>query len=170
MAANFARRLFLTILGLCMVYNLLLVSFLSTETYKAVGTGSKRLFYAFRPPPTPHQVVPLPADHVAIFIGDIHGCLDELKQLLKLLGQELPKGQDFVLFFLGDLVNKGPHSSKTVKFVRRLVTAGKAHVVRGNHDEAMLEEVNSATALRRFVRFFWPYGKYHYIKVKQVFK
>ena len=66
------------------------------------------------------------------------------------------------------MVNKGPHSSKTVKFVRRLVQGGKAHVVRGNHDEALLEAVHSATFVGKIWRFLWPYGKYHYIKVFKI--
>jgi len=87
-----------------------------------------------------------------------------LKELLKQIASHLPSDQNFTLFFLGDLVNKGPHSSKTVKFVRRLVQGGKAHVVRGNHDEALLEAVHSATLVGKIWRFLWPYGKYHYIK------
>lgn len=166
MVAHFARRILLAIIILCIIYNVVLAQFIwPGATFTAIGTGSKRLFYGFKPPPTPHRVISLPEGHVAIFIGDVHGCLDELKHLLRETATHLAAAQPFILFFVGDLVNKGPQSSKTVKFVKRLVQGGRAHVVRGNHDEALLEQVYTATMLGRVWRFLWPYGKYHYIKV-----
>jgi len=164
MVAHFARRILLALTILAIVYNVVLAQFMPGATFTASGTGPKRLFYGFKPPPTPHRVIKLGGDQVAIFIGDVHGCLDELKHLLRETASHLAPGQPFVLFFVGDLVNKGPQSSKTVKFVKRLVQGGRAHVVRGNHDEALLEQVYTATMLGCVWRFLWPYGKYHYIK------
>jgi hypothetical protein len=65
-----------------------------------------------------------------IIIGDVHGCLDELKILLD---KCLYKKGD-ALIFVGDLVNKGPSSAGVVKFVREI----GACCVRGNHDDAAL--------------------------------
>ena len=75
MVAHFARRVLLAIICLCIVYNVILVQFIPTKTYTALGTGSKRLFYAFRPPTTPHRVISLADDHVAIFMNGIFNFL-----------------------------------------------------------------------------------------------
>ena len=68
-----------------------------------------------------------------IFIGDVHGCSEELAQLLETL-QPSP-GQDRVIF-VGDLVDKGPHSLKVLDIARRLLkTLPGSVVVSGNHEE-----------------------------------
>ena len=49
-------------------------------------------------------------------IGDIQGCFDELKALLELIQfGDLDK-----LWFCGDLVNRGPKSLETLRFIRGL--------------------------------------------------
>ena len=65
-----------------------------------------------------------------VFIGDVHGCLDELEMLYKKLAVS---SADRVLF-VGDLVAKGPDSQGVLAFVR----ASGARSVLGNHDDAVL--------------------------------
>lgn len=69
------------------------------------------------------------------FIGDVHGCIDELRALLRLLK---PRAADRFVF-LGDLVDRGPDSAGVVALVRSTVTrfAGSACVL-GNHDKRWL--------------------------------
>lgn len=63
-------------------------------------------------------------------IGDIQGCLDELLLLLK----KIPS--DASLLFLGDLVNRGPQSLETLRFIKSL--GHRARTVLGNHDLHLL--------------------------------
>ncbi|WP_227521512.1 bis(5'-nucleosyl)-tetraphosphatase PrpE [Bacillus alkalisoli] len=71
-------------------------------------------------------------------IGDVHGCYDEMIQLIKKLGYGIdgkkaihPKGRK--LTFVGDLTDRGPHSLKVISFVYSLVQHDLAHYVPGNH-------------------------------------
>lgn len=62
-------------------------------------------------------------------IGDIQGCYDELKALLQECGYKKKADQ---LWFVGDLVNRGPKSIEVLRFVRDLDE--RAAAVLGNHD------------------------------------
>ena len=84
-----------------------------------------------------------------------------LEKVLTSLG---PTSGDLQLFFLGDLVNKGPNSADVVKFVRTLAHEGKAHIVRGNHDEALLEEYFTSNYFNRFIKWI-TWNKYSYMTV-----
>lgn len=73
-----------------------------------------------------------------IFIGDVHGCVDELTMLISKLNLDL----DDRLIFVGDLVDKGPDSLDTLRFVNVLVqTHDGSVVVCGNHEEKALRDV-----------------------------
>ena len=48
-----------------------------------------------------------------IFIGDVHGCIDELKEMIHTIR---PDSGDRIIM-LGDLINRGPDSASVVKFV-----------------------------------------------------
>lgn len=66
-------------------------------------------------------------------IGDLQGCLQQLKQLIKLTREDSPNPQ---WIFLGDLVNRGPSSLHTLRYIRSL--GSHARVILGNHDLHLL--------------------------------
>lgn len=76
-------------------------------------------------------------------IGDIHGCLTETLELLRVLGYEvetrdghylISHAQGRKVVFVGDLVDRGPDSPGVVRLVSDAVTSGAGFCVAGNHD------------------------------------
>ncbi len=81
-------------------------------------------------------------------IGDVHGCFDELVELLGQLGYETgksagawhhPDGRKLV--FVGDLVDRGPKVPEVVRLVMDSVNFGSALCVPGNHDAKFMRKV-----------------------------
>jgi protein phosphatase len=89
-------------------------------------------------------------------IGDIHGCFEELCELLTTLGYTInsvqPTDENFGFqiltpptrkaLFLGDLVDRGPDSVSVLKLVMSMVNAGTAYCVQGNHDFKLQKYLN----------------------------
>lgn len=66
-------------------------------------------------------------------IGDIQGCFQELQNLIQKISFDPVTDQ---LWFTGDLVNRGPDSLKTLRFIKSL--GHSAITVLGNHDLHLL--------------------------------
>lgn len=66
-------------------------------------------------------------------VGDIHGCYDELQQLLEIADFNSAEDE---LWVTGDLVARGPKSLETLRFLKGL--GNRSRVVLGNHDLHLL--------------------------------
>lgn len=89
-------------------------------------------------------------------VGNVHGCLDELLELMATLGYEVvrqdapgidrqeaafsvvpPDGRKLV--FVGDLVDRGPATPDVLRLAMTMVDAGQAFCVPGNHDMKLMK-------------------------------
>ena len=68
-------------------------------------------------------------------IGDVQGCFEALKALLKEI--QFDAEQDFI-WFAGDLVARGENSIAALRFIKKLAEQGAAATVLGNHDLTLL--------------------------------
>ncbi len=86
-------------------------------------------------------------------IGDVHGCFDELCELLERLGYAIDPGATpasppvvtppagRMAIFLGDLVDRGPRSPDVLRLAMGMAAAGTALCVPGNHDDRLLRKL-----------------------------
>ena len=92
--------------------------------------------------------VPLPPDRKEEhgpfdIVGDVHGCMDELEELLGRLGWlrgsdgALRHSEQRRLVFLGDLVDRGPRIVDVLHLVMAVTEEGTALCLPGNHDDKL---------------------------------
>lgn len=81
-------------------------------------------------------------------IGDVHGCFDELTELLETLGYGLGANGAYRhaggrrAVFVGDLCDRGPKNAAVLRLVMGMVRAGTAFCVPGNHDDKLRRYLN----------------------------
>jgi len=91
-------------------------------------------------------------------IGDVHGCLAELAQLLVTLGYVLERDDagrpawarhpSRRAVFLGDLVDRGPDTPGVLRLVMGMVAAGAALCVPGNHEAKLSKALRGRNVQR----------------------
>jgi len=80
-------------------------------------------------------------------IGDVHGCAEELRALLALLGYVPDESSGFrhpggrKAVFLGDLVDRGPAVPDVLRVAMAMVEGGTALAVPGNHDMKLVRKL-----------------------------
>jgi len=89
-------------------------------------------------------------------IGDVHGCFDELLELLSKLGYAVTKEADRNInygytvqhsegrkaLFVGDLVDRGPASNEVLRLVMSMVKNDQGLCVLGNHDDKLKRKLS----------------------------
>ena len=100
----------------------------------------------------------VPAGYRVYAIGDVHGRLDLLDDLLSRIEADLerrPRAQT-LLIFLGDLIDRGPASAEVVERVRTYRRDGVRTVfLSGNHEEVLLRLIRGES---RFLRDWLTFG------------
>ena len=97
-------------------------------------------------------------------IGDVHGCFDELVQLLdqiRLDNEARPPADCFVVF-LGDLVDRGPHSRQVIEYLRsEPLDFAKIFYLKGNHEEIIVRAFRGEPEL---LPYWLRYGGYEFLQ------
>jgi serine/threonine protein phosphatase 1 len=91
-----------------------------------------------------------PLGQRAYVVGDIHGRLDLLDRLLAEIDADLKRRpvRKALLVFLGDLIDRGPHSAQVVERLRTYRRQGVQTVfLLGNHEEVLLRILSGEAAL-----------------------
>src|SRR5690349_8000372 len=83
-------------------------------------------------------------------IGDIHGCLRELNELLKAVPADDP------LVFVGDYIDRGPDSAGVVE--RVLAEHRRSTFLCGNHESMMLAHFHSPQSAEGQSWLYGPNG------------
>jgi len=82
-------------------------------------------------------------------IGDIHGCFDALQTIFK----EIPRSKEDVYVFLGDYIDRGPHSKQSLDWLIEFSKNHHAVFLRGNHEIFMLTACSSNENLYSWLFF-----------------
>ena len=93
----------------------------------------------------------------AYAVGDIHGRLDLLDQLLEAIHQDLSRrpARKVLLVFVGDLIDRGPASREVVERLRTYRHGGVRPVfLLGNHEEVLLRILGGDAELITKWRWF----------------
>ena len=93
----------------------------------------------------------------AYAIGDVHGRLDLLEQLLADIDRDRRErpARKTLLVFLGDLIDRGPHSAQVLDRLRSFSADGVRTVfLLGNHEEVLLRILDGDAALITKWRWF----------------
>jgi serine/threonine protein phosphatase 1 len=102
-----------------------------------------------QPPPA------VPAGRRVYAIGDIHGQRELLAQLIAAIeADDAQRGAArTTIILLGDLVDRGPDSAGVIALARALAARRKVRILFGNHEEMLLQAIESSEVLRAFLRY-----------------
>ena len=86
-------------------------------------------------------------------IGDVHGCAEELEELLSLL----PIDPDSTVIFLGDYIDRGPDSRRVIDLVLSVEKRCSVVALMGNHEEMFAEFLHDPQSAEA-ARFIYNWG------------
>lgn len=86
-------------------------------------------------------------------IGDVHGCLDRLRELENCISMDAAgqDGENWIVQ-LGDLIDRGPHSAQVIDHLLAPAPAGFTRfVLRGNHEQMLLNALHQPETIGQFL-------------------
>jgi serine/threonine protein phosphatase 1 len=101
-----------------------------------------------------HKTLPATSHGTRVYaVGDVHGRLDLLQQLLRQLEADVGSrgARSTRLILLGDLIDRGPHSRQVLELVRlmQMHNRGRVVVLCGNHEEMLLASADGHAEAQR---------------------
>lgn len=96
------------------------------------------------------------ADGTRIYtIGDVHGCISLLEQLLAKTEKHLETfpAHRPILIFLGDYIDRGPASSQVIDHLITLKDQREVILLKGNHESYMLSFLKNPSLLPKWIQF-----------------
>lgn len=88
-------------------------------------------------------------------VGDVHGQADLLAQILDAIAHTTKEAPVRHLVFLGDLIDRGPESVRSVDLAMQgseLAQADELHILPGNHDLRLLDVLDNEDQLHIWLR------------------
>jgi serine/threonine protein phosphatase 1 len=88
-------------------------------------------------------------------IGDVHGCLDQLRALeARIVADAADSDGEKWIVMLGDYIDRGPASAQVLDHIMAPPPAGFRRVcLRGNHEQALVDSFDDAGALDRWLEY-----------------
>lgn len=105
-----------------------------------------------------------------VVVGDIHGCFVEFKEMLRLLEDRY--GKNFVIFSVGDTIDRGDHNIETLTYTMELAKKGKFFEVKSNHLDKFVRwlkgsNVNVSYGMQKTIDEFLSLNKNYQEKLRQ---
>lgn len=85
-----------------------------------------------------------------VVIGDIHGCVNQLNELIEKLGEDFSQTK---LIFTGDYIDRGPDSYEvieTVKSLQSIFTKEQIILLRGNHEDMAIDYIRNRHSMTMY--------------------
>lgn len=98
------------------------------------------------------SLLEMPAQIYAI--GDVHGCLDQLRALdAQIVEHAAAMARPSVLVMLGDVIDRGPSSAQVIDHLMKALPGITRICLRGNHEQMMLRFIDNPKRNKSWLRF-----------------
>jgi serine/threonine protein phosphatase 1 len=97
----------------------------------------------------------VPAESRVYAVGDVHGCLAQFNALIAAIEADdaARESAQTTIVLLGDLIDRGPDSAGVIDAARALAARRTVRLLMGNHEEMMLDALESTEVLKHFLRY-----------------